>query len=191
MPNPYRMRPVRILAAHDPPAALLLACLLARPVRGRVRRRRAGGRPGGHRHARPVRRHAVSKDLKVKPAVPTPSGDPPAELRKIDIVKGKGKRAKPGDTVVVQYVGVAWSTGEQFDASWDRGEPFAFPLGAGQVIKGWDEGVAGMRVGGRRVLVIPADLAYGDQSPTPAIGAGRDAGLRRRPQAGPLGVDPG
>jgi FKBP-type peptidyl-prolyl cis-trans isomerase len=115
---------------------------------------------------------AVSTDLKVKPAVPAPSGEPPAGLQKVDIVKGKGKRARPGDTVAVQYVGVSWSTGEQFDASWDRGTPISFPLGQGRVIKGWDEGVAGMRVGGRRVLVIPPDLGYGDQSPTPAIRPG-------------------
>ena len=89
------------------------------------------------------------------------------------MVKGKGKRAKAGDTVDVQYVGVSWSTGKQFDASWDRGaEPFSFPLGAGQVIPGWDQGVEGMRVGGRRVLVIPPDLAYGDQSPSPDIAPG-------------------
>ena len=116
---------------------------------------------------------AVGKDLDAKPEVPAPSGDPPAELQKTDVVKGKGKRAKAGDTVDVQYVGVSWSTGKQFDASWDRGaEPFSFPLGAGQVIPGWDQGVEGMRVGGRRVLVIPPDLAYGDQSPSPDIAPG-------------------
>jgi peptidylprolyl isomerase len=100
-----------------------------------------------------------------------PSGTPPAELQTTDIVKGKGKAAKSGDTVSVQYVGNSWSTGSQFDASWDRGqEPFQFPLGAGQVIPGWDQGVAGMKEGGRRLLVIPPDLAYGDQSPSPDIG---------------------
>jgi peptidylprolyl isomerase len=115
----------------------------------------------------------VGKDLAAKPAVPAPSGQPPARLLKTDVVKGKGKAAKPGDTVDVQYVGVSWSTGKQFDASWDRGaEPFSFPLGAGQVIQGWDKGVAGMKVGGRRVLVIPPDLAYGDQSPSPDIAPG-------------------
>jgi peptidylprolyl isomerase len=112
----------------------------------------------------------ISKDLSKKPEIPAPSGEPPAKLQKIDIVKGKGKVAEPGDNVSVQYVGNSWSTGTQFDASWDRGaEPFTFPLGGGQVIPGWDQGVAGMKVGGRRVLVIPPDLAYGAQSPSPDI----------------------
>jgi peptidylprolyl isomerase len=116
---------------------------------------------------------AVPKDLAAKPQVPAPSGRPPAQLQKTDVVRGKGKTAKPGDTVAVQYVGVSWSTGKQFDASWDRGaQPFSFPLGAGRVIPGWDKGVAGMKVGGRRVLVIPPDLAYGDQSPSPDIAPG-------------------
>src|SRR5829696_9200343 len=114
---------------------------------------------------------SISKDLGAKPQIVKPEGEPPAELQKTDIVKGKGKAAKPGDTVSVQYVGNSWSTGEQFDASWDRGgEPFQFPLGAGQVIRGWDQGVAGMRRGGRRLLVIPPELAYGSQSPGPGIG---------------------
>jgi len=115
----------------------------------------------------------VSTDLTDKPAIATPSGDPPAELETVDIVKGKGKAAKKGDVVDVQYVGNSWSTGKQFDASWDRGtQPFTFPLGAGQVIPGWDQGVAGMKEGGRRLLVIPSELAYGDQSPSPDIGPG-------------------
>lgn len=102
----------------------------------------------------------ISKDRSVKPAIPKPVGDPPTELVKQDIVKGKGKAAKTGDTVTVQYVGVAYSTGQQFDASWDRPEPFTFDLG-GQVIDGWNQGVVGMRKGGRRLLVIPPDLGYG------------------------------
>ena len=115
----------------------------------------------------------ISADLTDKPAIATPSGDPPAELESVDIVKGKGKAAKKGDVVDVQYVGNSWSTGKQFDASWDRGtQPFTFPLGAGQVIPGWDQGVAGMKEGGRRLLVIPSELAYGDQSPSPEIGPG-------------------
>jgi peptidylprolyl isomerase len=111
----------------------------------------------------------ISKNLDEKPAVPKPSGDPPSKLESEDIVKGKGKRAKSGDDVTVQYVGVSFTTGEQFDASWDGGQPFSFPLGAGQVIEGWDKGVAGMRVGGRRKLVIPPDLAYGAEGSPPAI----------------------
>ena len=102
-------------------------------------------------------------------AVAKPEGEPPAELQTTDIVKGKGRAAKPGDTVSVQYVGNSWSTGAQFDASWDRGEPFEFPLGGGQVIPGWDQGIVGMKRGGRRLLVIPPDLAYGAQSPSPEI----------------------
>jgi peptidylprolyl isomerase len=113
---------------------------------------------------------AISTDLTDKPSIPKPGGTPPAELQKTDIVKGEGKAAKAGDTVSVQYVGNSWSTGAQFDASWDRGsQPFQFPLGAGQVIRGWDQGVAGMKVGGRRLLVIPPELAYGAQSPSPDI----------------------
>ena len=111
---------------------------------------------------------AISKDLTEKPAVDKPDGSPPAELVTEDIVKGKGKTAKAGDTVSAQYVGNAWSTGEQFDASWDRGaEPIEFPLGAGAVIPGWDQGIAGMKEGGRRLLVIPPDLAYGPSGSGP------------------------
>jgi peptidylprolyl isomerase len=113
---------------------------------------------------------SISKDLSEKPGVAQPSGEPPAELQKHDVVKGKGKAAQAGDTVSVQYVGNSWSTGTQFDSSWDRGaEPFQFPLGAGQVIPGWDQGVAGMKPGGRRLLVIPPELAYGTRSPSPDI----------------------
>ena len=112
---------------------------------------------------------AISKNLKAKPKIPAPSGQPPAKLVVKDIVKGSGKKAKAGQTVSVQYVGVSWSTGQEFDASWDRGQPFSFSLGAGQVIPGWDQGVAGMRVGGRRELIIPPDLGYGAQGSPPAI----------------------
>jgi peptidylprolyl isomerase len=99
-----------------------------------------------------------------KPEVPAPEGDPPTELVVRDIVKGKGPKAKPGDTLSMQYVGTSWSTGEQFDASWDRGaQPFAFQLGAGMVIAGWDNGLVGMQKGGRRLLVIPPDQGYGPQ----------------------------
>jgi peptidylprolyl isomerase len=114
-----------------------------------------------------------SKDLKQtdkKPLIAKPKGEPPSKLVIKDIVKGKGKTAKKGDEVSVQYAGVAFSTGEEFDASWNRGEPFTFTLGQGSVIKGWDRGVPGMKVGGRRQLTIPADLAYGAAGQPPSIG---------------------
>jgi peptidylprolyl isomerase len=98
-----------------------------------------------------------------KPEVEIPEGEPPTELQVDDEVVGDGEEARPGRDVSVHYVGVAWSTGRQFDASWDRGEAFEFGLGAGQVIQGWDQGVAGMRVGGRRRLTIPPHLGYGQR----------------------------
>jgi peptidylprolyl isomerase len=96
-----------------------------------------------------------------KPSVEIPAGDPPAELQVEDLTLGEGREAVAGTTCTMQYVGHSWSTGKQFDASWDRGEPFSFPLGAGRVIGGWDHGVAGMKVGGRRRLTIPPALGYG------------------------------
>ena len=98
-----------------------------------------------------------------KPDVNVPDTAPPTELVMIDDVVGEGDEATKGQQVSVHYVGVSWSTGEQFDASWDRMEPFRFPLGDGYVIQGWDQGVQGMRVGGRRTLHIPPDLGYGAQ----------------------------
>ncbi|TVL90473.1 FKBP-type peptidyl-prolyl cis-trans isomerase [Streptomyces sp. LX-29] len=98
-----------------------------------------------------------------KPEVDFPGGEPPADLEIKDIWEGDGPVAKAGDFVSVHYVGVSFSTGEEFDASWNRGTPLQFQLGAGQVIAGWDKGVQGMKVGGRRQLVIPPHLAYGDR----------------------------
>ncbi|WP_203567052.1 FKBP-type peptidyl-prolyl cis-trans isomerase [Aestuariimicrobium ganziense] len=98
-----------------------------------------------------------------QPAVEIPEGDAPTELVITDLVEGDGPQATAGQFVEVHYVGVAWSTGAEFDSSWNRGEPLGFPLGAGMVIRGWDTGVQGMKVGGRRQLVIPAHLAYGDR----------------------------
>ena len=109
-------------------------------------------------------------DTSKKPKVTVPKGEPPAGLQIKDLKEGDGQTAKSGDTVTVHYVGVAYSTGKQFDASWDRKEPFPFQLGAGQVIPGWDQGVAGMKVGGRRELTIPPDLAYGETGAPPDIG---------------------
>jgi peptidylprolyl isomerase len=107
-----------------------------------------------------------------RPEIDFPEGDPPADLEITDISVGDGTEAKPGATVSVHYVGVAHSTGEEFDASWNRGGPFDFPLGAGRVIQGWDQGVAGMRVGGRRKLVIPPHLGYGNRGAGRAIKPG-------------------
>jgi peptidylprolyl isomerase len=109
-------------------------------------------------------------DTSVKPVIDKPSGAPPRKLVKEDIVKGKGPRAKPGDTVVVHYVGVSFSTGEEFDASWDTGQPFPVQLGAGQVIEGWEKGLVGIKKGGRRKLTIPPEQAYGREGAPPSIG---------------------
>jgi peptidylprolyl isomerase len=114
---------------------------------------------------------AISEDRSTKPEIPQPQGEPPAQLETRDVVEGDGEEAAAGQTVAVQYVGASWSNGEEFDASWDRGsEPFEFPLGAGQVIQGWEQGVEGMKVGGRRLLVIPPDIGYGPAGSPPAIG---------------------
>ncbi|MFD5464198.1 FKBP-type peptidyl-prolyl cis-trans isomerase [Kitasatospora sp. NPDC127059] len=112
----------------------------------------------------------MAVNLNEKPEIDFPIGDAPTELQIRDIVVGDGEEAKPGQNVSVRYVGVTFETGEEFDASWNRSpNEFRFPLGGGRVIKGWDKGVVGMKVGGRRELTIPSHLAYGAQSPTPAI----------------------
>ncbi len=98
-----------------------------------------------------------------KPEIDFPGGPPPTELVITDVTEGDGDEATPGSQVSVHYVGVAYSTGEEFDASYNRGQPLDFPLGAGRVIQGWDQGVAGMKVGGRRQLIIPPQLGYGDR----------------------------
>jgi len=101
--------------------------------------------------------------MMVKPEIDFPYGDPPTELEIVDLRVGDGPEARPGSQVRVHYVGVAYSTGEEFDASYNRGEPLTFRLGAGRVIAGWDTGVVGMKVGGRRQLTIPPHLAYGER----------------------------
>ncbi len=105
-----------------------------------------------------------------KPSVSVPGGPPPDDLVIEDIEVGAGAEARAGAPVTVHYVGVAWSSGAEFDSSWDRGELFSFPLGAGQVITGWDRGVDGMRVGGRRRLTIPPGLGYGARGAGGVIG---------------------
>lgn len=100
---------------------------------------------------------------RTKPSITIPDGDAPTELVVVDEIEGDGAEAKRGQRVVVHYAGVAWSNGREFDSSWSRNDTFDFRLGAGEVISGWDEGVAGMKVGGRRRLTIPPHMGYGSR----------------------------
>jgi peptidylprolyl isomerase len=127
---------------------------------------------GGGPNAEKVEPTAGEADLDRKPEVPKGEGEPPSELVVQDLIVGKGKAAKSGDTVSLQYVGILFEDGNEFDASWQGdkpGEALAFPLGTGQVIPGWDEGIVGMKEGGRRKLIIPPDLAYGAEGFPPDI----------------------
>ena len=110
-----------------------------------------------------------NSDLATKPVIEAGEGDPPTEVVTEDIVEGKGPGAKEGDTLTVQYVGALFDTGEEFDASWDRGEPFDVTLGQGQVIQGWEQGLIGMKAGGRREIIIPSELGYGSTGSPPTI----------------------
>ena len=105
-----------------------------------------------------------------KPEVTIPEGSPSYQLELEDITVGEGEEAKSGSLVEVHYVGVSFKSGKQFDASWDRGDTFKFGLGKGQVIRGWDEGVQGMKVGGRRKITVPPDMAYGKRGAGGVIG---------------------
>jgi peptidylprolyl isomerase len=111
----------------------------------------------------------TSGPLSKEPHVTPPSGPPPTKLVTKEIVKGTGTEAKTGSAVAVNYVGALYKTGKVFDASWKRNEPFTFTLGKGQVIPGWEQGVVGMKVGGRRELIIPAALGYGAKGSPPSI----------------------
>ena len=112
----------------------------------------------------------MDEDTSVKPVSTVPSGPPPAELLIEDLVVGEGQEATAGMQVTVDYAGIAWSSGREFDASWNRNDVFSFALGGGMVIGGWDQGVAGMKVGGRRRLTIPPHLGYGAQGAGGVIG---------------------
>ena len=109
---------------------------------------------------------------KAKPETDCPGDTPPTELQVEDLEVGTGKEATEGAQISAHYVGVAWSTGEEFDASWNRGQPLSFTVGVGQVIQGWDQGLLGMKVGGRRRIVIPPHLGYGDRGAGAAIKGG-------------------
>lgn len=134
-----------------------------------------GGEAGDDAQPSPT---PAPQDLGAKPAVTVPD-EPAAETLQVEtLAEGEGEQVSPGDTVTVHYVGVAYSTGEQFDASWDRNQPFSFEVGAGGVIPGWELGIGGtddiepMRVGERRRLIIPPDLAYADRGAGGVIGPG-------------------
>ncbi len=114
----------------------------------------------------------MSNQAPDKPEVDFPEGDAPTDLQITDLLEGEGTEAVAGKTVFVHYVGVAFSSGEEFDASYNRGTPLSFKLGTGRVIEGWDSGLIGMRVGGRRRLEIPPHLAYGDQGAGGVIAPG-------------------
>ncbi len=107
-----------------------------------------------------------------KPEIDFPGDEPPTELQVDDITVGDGAEATAGRGISAHYVGVSWSTGEEFDASWNRGSTLDFTVGVGQVIQGWDEGLQGMKVGGRRKITIPPHLGYGDQGAGDAIAPG-------------------
>ncbi len=111
----------------------------------------------------------TSGALSKEPTVTPPSGPAPAKLETKELIVGTGAEAKAGDSVTVNYVGVLYKGGKQFNASWETGKPFTFTLGKGEVIKGWDQGIVGMKVGGRRELIIPASLAYGAAGRPPTI----------------------
>lgn len=111
-------------------------------------------------------------DERTKPEIDFPEGEPPGELVILDEIEGEGDEATAGSNVLTHYVGVAYSTGEEFDSSWNRGQPLPFRLGVGQVIAGWDQGIQGMKVGGRRKLVIPSHLAYGERGAGGVIAPG-------------------
>ena len=132
-----------------------------------------GGGDDGDSAATPTPKSATAPantDVSKPPKVTVPDELPPDELQIKDIVKGKGPAAKSGDKVSMMYTGITWSTSVEFDTSWDDGKPYTLTLGQGDVIKGWDEGIVGMRKGGRRELTIPADLAYGADGSPPNIG---------------------
>ncbi|HEY7077082.1 MAG TPA: FKBP-type peptidyl-prolyl cis-trans isomerase [Solirubrobacteraceae bacterium] len=147
---------------------LALACLLIAPVLSACGSDSSNQKDEAAATPTPTST-ATATPAPTKPKVKVPSGKPPNRLVMRDLRVGTGLPARAGQTVSVQYVGVNYKNGKQFDASWDRGQPFSFTLGAGQVIPGWDKGVLGMRPGGRRELIIPPSLGYGPQGQPPVI----------------------
>ncbi len=122
--------------------------------------------------ASPVEGPDLASRPDLLPVLPDDRGEPPSELQVEDLVEGDGPVAADGDRLTVHFVGASWASGQEFDATWDRDQPYTFTLGEGEVIEGWERGLSGMRVGGRRVVVIPPDLAYGDRGSAIGIGPG-------------------
>ena len=130
----------------------------------------AKNQPSPNEPQPPAATPETPKELQTKPKVGNSSGPPPKQLEKEDLIKGTGATATAGKQLTVNYVGVLYESGKEFDASWERRQPFPFQLGQGMVIPGWDKGLEGMKVGGRRKLTIPPDQAYGEQGSPPTIG---------------------
>jgi peptidylprolyl isomerase len=151
------------------PIILAAFALLAIVIVGVVLISRSGGDSGGGEEGS----ESAAKEIEErgKPKVTVEKGaKPPTELVSNELVEGSGEEAKSGDEISVQYVGVDYKSGKEFDSSWSRNaEPFSFTLGKGEVIPGWDQGLEGMKVGGRRELIIPPELAYGKAGSPPAI----------------------
>jgi len=164
------MRAPRLIALFALVAALVLAGCGEDEEQGRDPSQGSSQQDPETTETSPAAAAEALKDTSVKPEVPRPSGSPPRRLETEEIVRGKGPAARRGDNVLIQYVGVTFSTGEEFDASWDVGRPFPFRLGGGQVIEGWNKGIVGMKKGGRRMLTVPPEQAYGTAGSPPAIG---------------------
>jgi peptidylprolyl isomerase len=146
--------------------AVLAALALVAPGCGGDNETKSGSVQPGSEQAQPPRpKGALAK----KPKVPKPKGPAPNKVVIKDLIKGKGRKAESGNEVSVNYLAVIYKTGKEFDDSWDGSQPIDFPLGAGMVIPGWDEGIPGMRVGGRRELLVPANKGYGAEGSPPDI----------------------
>jgi peptidylprolyl isomerase len=177
------MKQIRILAALATTALLVSACggsanesaadKFAQTAEQQAKTQKVASTPTT---AAPTATKAAptsgERDINAKPKIPKQTGAAPKSLKVEDLIEGNGQAAKSGDKISVRYVGVLYDNNKQFDASWDRGKaPFQLTLGQGQVIPGWDQGLVGMKVGGRRRLTIPPDLAYGAQGQPPTIPA--------------------
>jgi peptidylprolyl isomerase len=128
-----------------------------------------GGSDGSSSGSAETSADAPAESINKKPVVEVPTGPPPKELEEIELIEGTGPEAKAGDNVTVQYVLVDYKSGKEIESSWERNEPFPFTLGSSSVIPGWEQGVEGMKAGGRRELIIPPELAYGAAGSPPTI----------------------